>query len=69
MASPFWLLFADSIWRSGQDHGYHGDGSGRQRWMNYRDGITYEKVVKAAPSFRSIPSCSMALSKPIGPTS
>ncbi len=49
--SPFWLLFADSIWRSGNDHGYHGDGSGRQRWMNYRDGITYAKVVKASPLY------------------
>jgi hypothetical protein len=50
--SPFWLLLADSIWRSGGDHSTStGEGSLRQRWMTYRDGITYEKVVKAGPLY------------------
>ena len=28
--SPFWLLYADSIWRGGDDHSFAGVGSDRQ---------------------------------------
>ena len=35
--SPFWLQYADSIWRGGEDHSFMGVGSNRQRWITYRD--------------------------------
>jgi hypothetical protein len=44
--SPFWLRHADSIWRGGEDHDFAGVGSNRQRWITYRDGDTYEHVVR-----------------------
>jgi hypothetical protein len=44
--SPFWLRYADSIWRGGEDHDFAGVGSDRQRWITYRDGDTYENVVQ-----------------------
>ncbi|MGO9112579.1 MAG: hypothetical protein ACLP9L_25390 [Thermoguttaceae bacterium] len=43
--SPFWLLHADSIWRGGEDHSFAGTGSNRQRWITYRDGDVYERIV------------------------
>jgi len=43
--SPFWLLHADSIWRGGEDHSFAGGGTDRQRWITYRDGDVYERVV------------------------
>lgn len=49
--SPFWLLYADSIWRGGEDHDFAGVGTARQRWITYRDGDTYEHVVKMGPLF------------------
>jgi hypothetical protein len=45
--SPFWLRYADSIWRGGDDHEFAGIGSSRQRWITYRDADTYEHVVRA----------------------
>jgi hypothetical protein len=45
--SPFWLRYADSIWRGGDDHEFAGIGSNRQRWITYRDADTYEHVVRA----------------------
>ena len=45
--SPFWLRYADSIWRGGEDHTFTGVGSYRQRWITYRDGDTYHGVVQA----------------------
>ena len=44
--SPFWLRYADSIWRGGEDHDFAGVGSDRQQWMTYRDGDTFEHVVR-----------------------
>src|SRR5689334_15613140 len=44
--SPFWLRYADSIWRGGEDHDFAGVGSDRQQWITYRDGATYEHVVR-----------------------
>ncbi|MGI8499026.1 MAG: enterotoxin [Gemmatimonadaceae bacterium] len=44
--SPFWLRYADSIWRGGEDHDFAGVGSDRQRWITYRDGDTHTNVVK-----------------------
>ncbi len=49
--SPFWLLYADSIWRGGEDDSVAGVGPYRERWITYRDGNTYEDVVKAGPLY------------------
>ena len=49
--SPFWLLYADSIWRGGDDHSFEGVGSNRQRWMTYRDSQIYRRVVEEGPLF------------------
>jgi hypothetical protein len=49
--SPFWLLYADSIWRGGDDHSFAGVGSDRQRWITYRDSQTYRWVVEDGPLF------------------
>jgi hypothetical protein len=49
--SPFWLQNADSIWRSGEDHSFAGVGSWRERWLTYRDQMTYRGVVQAGPLF------------------
>ncbi|CAJ1344425.1 unnamed protein product, partial [Effrenium voratum] len=35
--SPFWLLWADSIWRDGPDVGSELGGSARDRWLSFRD--------------------------------
>ena len=49
--SPFWLLYADSIWRGGEDHSFSGQGSSRQRWISYRDAQTYKNIVLQGPLF------------------
>jgi hypothetical protein len=49
--SPFWLRFADSIWRGGSDHDFAGVGSWRQKWITYRDSNTFRRVVTAGPLF------------------
>ena len=49
--SPFWLRYADSIWRGGDDHSFAGIGSWRERWITYRDAQTYRNVVQAGPLF------------------
>ncbi len=49
--SPFWLRYADSIWRGGEDHSFAGVGSDRQRWITYRDGDTFRHVVARGPLF------------------
>ncbi len=44
--SPFWLLFADSIWRGGEDHDFvAGSAPERERWITYKDNDVYERVV------------------------
>ncbi len=50
-ASPFWLFYADSIWRGGEDHDFSGVGSNRQRWITYRDAQTYKNIVRQGPLF------------------
>lgn len=50
-ASPFWTLYADSIWRQGGDTGFHGPGSTRQQWITYRDMFCYRCVVKWGPLY------------------
>jgi len=49
--SPFWLFYADSIWRGGDDHGFAGVGTDRQRWITYRDSQIYRWVVEEGPLF------------------
>ncbi|HTS37020.1 MAG TPA: enterotoxin [Candidatus Solibacter sp.] len=49
--SPFWLLYADSIWRGGEDHSFAGVGPNRQRWITYRDSQIYQRVVEDGPLF------------------
>jgi len=50
-ASPFWLFYADSIWRGGEDHDFSGVGTPRQRWITYRDAQTYKNIVRSGPLF------------------
>jgi hypothetical protein len=50
-ASPFWLRYADSIWRGGEDDDLAGVGSKRERWITYRDAATYENIVARGPLF------------------
>jgi hypothetical protein len=49
--SPFWLRYADSIWRGGEDHSFAGVGSWREKWITYRDAQTYHNIVQAGPLF------------------
>lgn len=49
--SPYWLFYGDSIWRNGADCGFHGAGTMRQRWITYRDMITYRMIVQRAPLY------------------
>jgi hypothetical protein len=49
--SPFWLRYADSIWRGGHDYDFTGEGSSRQRWITFRDAQTYKNIVSSGPLF------------------
>jgi hypothetical protein len=49
--SPFWLRYADSIWRGGDDHSFDGVGSWRQKWITYRDEQTYRNIVEGGPLY------------------
>lgn len=44
--SPFWLRYADSIWRGGDDHNFAGVGPWREKWITYRDADTYAGIVQ-----------------------
>ena len=49
--SPFWLQYADSIWRGDDDHSFAGVGPWRERWITFRDGATYHGIVRPGPLF------------------
>ncbi|MBN2271658.1 MAG: hypothetical protein JXN61_13650 [Sedimentisphaerales bacterium] len=49
--SPYWLFYGDSIWRNGLDCGFHGEGTMRQKWITYRDMITYRMIACRAPLY------------------
>ena len=49
--SPFWLGYADSIWRGGEDTSFAGVGPWREKWITYRDADTYAGIVKKGPLF------------------
>lgn len=50
-ASPFWLLHSDSIWRNGDDVGWHGAGSLREQWITYRDMEARRNIVLRGPLY------------------
>ncbi len=50
-ASPYWVMFADSIWRGDQDFGRKGKGRARQQWVTYRDNQIYDRFVAKSPLF------------------
>ena len=49
--SPFWVFYADSIWRGGEDSSFAGEGTWRQRWITYRDEQVYRNIVEKAPLY------------------
>jgi hypothetical protein len=49
--SPFWLRFADSVWRQGGDMGHAGKGSKQMQWLTYRDQETYRNIVRKGPLY------------------
>jgi hypothetical protein len=49
--SPFWLLWADAIWRQESDAGFLGEGSDRQQWLTYRDNATYHSTIQRGPLY------------------
>lgn len=49
--SPFWLRYADSIWRGGEDHSFAGVGPWREKWITYRDADIHAGIVKKGPLF------------------
>jgi hypothetical protein len=49
--SPFWLRFADSIWRQANDMGFAGKGSKQQQWLTYRDQEVFRNIVGKGPLF------------------
>ncbi|OVE81435.1 hypothetical protein BVY04_03355 [bacterium M21] len=42
--SPFWLQHVDCTWRGKQDMGFIGDGDEREKWLTYRDGVSYNVI-------------------------
>ena len=49
--SPFWLRYADSVWRQGGDMGRAGKGTKQQQWLTYRDQEVYRNIVRKGPLF------------------
>ncbi len=50
-ASPYWLMWCDSIWRGGNDCAGSGVGTARQRWLTYRDDVIHDRFASKAPLF------------------
>lgn len=49
--SPYWLFHSDTVWRGGEDVAYRGEGSPRQQWITYRDGLGYGIRTRRGPLF------------------
>ncbi|MBI3851810.1 MAG: enterotoxin [Verrucomicrobia bacterium] len=49
--SPFWLRYADSLWRQGDDMGFSGKGNKQQQWLTYRDQEVRKNIVGKGPLF------------------
>lgn len=51
-ASPFWLRWTDTVWRGSIfDHNFAGVGTPRERWITFRDKMTYQNIVIKGPLF------------------
>jgi hypothetical protein len=51
-ASPYWLMWCDSIWKGDGDCDYLGSvGTQRQKWVTYRDNIIHDRFISKAPLF------------------
>lgn len=51
-ASPFWLRWTDTVWRGSVfDHNFAGVGTPRERWITFRDQMTYQNIVVPGPLF------------------
>lgn len=51
-ASPYWLMWCDSIWKGGDDcDGLGSVGTARQRWVTYRDNIIHDRFASKSPLF------------------
>jgi len=49
--SPFWLRYADSLWRQGDDMGFTGKGNQQQQWLTYRDREVLHNIVGKGPLY------------------
>ncbi|MBM4090404.1 MAG: hypothetical protein FJ276_13430 [Planctomycetes bacterium] len=49
--SPFWLRYADTLWRQGHDMGFAGPGSKQQQWLTYRDQAVHRNIVRRSPLY------------------
>ncbi|MBK0383657.1 hypothetical protein I5M32_11875 [Pedobacter sp. SD-b] len=49
--SPYWLKIGDNIWRAGDDTGLDGEGTVRQKLINYRDAQIHKNIVVRAPLY------------------
>ncbi len=49
--SPFWLRYADSLWRQGEDMGFAGKGTRQEQWITYRDQETHNNIVLKGPLY------------------
>ena len=49
--SPYWLFHSDTVFRGGEDVGYAGTGSSRQRWITYRDALGYDIRTRRGPLY------------------
>ncbi len=49
--SPYWLWYGDSVWRNGDDLGFHGVGSMREKSITYRDMFVRQMIVDRAPLY------------------
>ena len=63
--SPFFLNTMDATWRGGDDCGWFGPGSSRERYITYRDKELYARVVRKAPLYpiNSIMHCAPVLGR------
>ncbi len=70
-ASPFWYMYADSIWRQGGDYGFAGEGNNREKWITYRDSVVYNAFVRNSPlcPINSIMTHGLMLSRRGAPSS
>jgi hypothetical protein len=71
--SPYWLFHSDTVWRGGEDVGYRGDGSKRQRWITYRDSLGYDIRTRRGPlfpfnslKFQSVMCAKLSLARELG---